>query len=628
MTPERLGPYRLGRRLGRGGMGSVYEGVNEETGEKVAVKVLIASFSDEHDFRQRFASEIETLRRLRHPHIVRLFGFGQQDDRLFYAMELVDGVSLEQELQLGRRFHWQEVIRIGHEMCDALRHAHDRGVIHRDIKPANLLLAADDSIKLSDFGIAKMFGDNQLTAVGSVIGTVEYMAPEQADARPVDARSDLYSLGGVLYALLAGRAPLSASSLPEMLRKQRDEPPEPLDQLVASVPRELVQLIHRLLEKKPERRVANARLLARQFETIGAGLARRAMELRRQAASSEPGEEKALDDFKAGAPAAGLADVDPMGLMPTRAIDPEGDSDDAPAANEVLGGPLPETLATDAFQLAPPPLPPDDEDAAPDESSGTTESVNRFTPVAEEELDRAPAVDKRDHPLFSIHTGILIAGLLTVGLTLWYLLQPPSADTLFERITARTSDGKISSIKAAKGDIKQFLDRYSEDPRCGRLLKLQREMVLDELENEFDQRMKGRTGNRRRLSKELLPIEKAYLEARNYLWLDTEQGIAKLRALVDLYGRDADPSGPTGQCLELARRRLAQLESQSQRTTEDYLELIAMKLAAADDIKDTDREAARKMYEAVVELYATKPWAADAVRRAREALRELKEQDQ
>ncbi|NLE37880.1 MAG: serine/threonine protein kinase, partial [Pirellulaceae bacterium] len=141
MIPEKLGPYRLGRRLGRGGMGAVYEGLNEETGDRAAVKVLSGQFSHEEDFRQRFASEIETLRRLRHPNIVRLFGFGQQDDQLFYAMELVDGISLEEELRQGRRFHWQEVLRIARQTCDALRHAHDRGVIHRDIKPANLLLA-------------------------------------------------------------------------------------------------------------------------------------------------------------------------------------------------------------------------------------------------------------------------------------------------------------------------------------------------------------------------------------------------------------------------------------------------------------------------------------------------------
>ncbi len=140
MQPDHLGPYRIVRPLGRGGMGAVYEGVNGETGESAAVKILAGSLAGEEGFRQRFEAEIEALRMLRHPNIVRLFGFGEQEGFLYYAMELVDGPSLEQELRNGRRFTWLETARIGIETCRALRHAHDRGIIHRDIKPANLLL--------------------------------------------------------------------------------------------------------------------------------------------------------------------------------------------------------------------------------------------------------------------------------------------------------------------------------------------------------------------------------------------------------------------------------------------------------------------------------------------------------
>ena len=269
MNPRQLGPYRLTRRLGRGGMGTVYEGVNLETGESAAVKVLAGELGHEPDFRNRFASEIETLRRLNHPNIVRLFGFGEQEDELFYAMELVDGVSLEEEIRQGRRFTWREVIQIGSQTCQALRHAHDRGVIHRDIKPANLLWTAEAVVKLSDFGIARFFGTTRMTTVGSVIGTVEYMAPEQADARPVDPRTDLYSLGGVLYALLVGQPPFVAKTLPEMLHKQRYEKPEPIDRLVAGVPEELAILIAQLLEKDPKNRVPNADVARPSFRRDG-----------------------------------------------------------------------------------------------------------------------------------------------------------------------------------------------------------------------------------------------------------------------------------------------------------------------------------------------------------------------
>ena len=140
----------------------------------------------EPDFRHRFEAEIETLRKLNHPHIVRLFGFGEQDEHLFYAMELVAGSSLEEELSRGRAFSWREVLRIGIDLARALRHAHDRGVVHRDIKPSNLLLTADEEVKLSDFGIARLFGSMRHTMAGSVLGTAEFMSPEQADGRPVE----------------------------------------------------------------------------------------------------------------------------------------------------------------------------------------------------------------------------------------------------------------------------------------------------------------------------------------------------------------------------------------------------------------------------------------------------------
>ena len=271
MQIEQLGPYKISRKLGRGGMGTVYEGVNLETGEPAAVKLLSAALAHEPDFRHRFQAEIETLRKLNHPNIVRLFGFGEQEEHLFYAMELVPGSSLEEELGRGRSFAWREVTRIGVDMARALRHAHDRGVIHRDIKPGNLLLTADGQVKLSDFGIARLFGGSQHTTAGSVLGTAEFMSPEQAEGRPVGPRSDLYSLGGVLYVLLARRPLFRGGSLPEILHKQRFEQPAPLGELAPDVPVELQQIITQLLEKDPERRIPNAAVLLRRLEAMRAG---------------------------------------------------------------------------------------------------------------------------------------------------------------------------------------------------------------------------------------------------------------------------------------------------------------------------------------------------------------------
>ena len=275
MHLEQLGPYRIGRKIGRGGMGTVYEATAIDNGEPVAIKVLSAAMALDEGFRDRFEGEIETLRTLRHPNIVRLFGHGEEHGLLFYSMELVRGTSLEEELQSGRRFDWREVTRIGVQMSRALKHAHDSGVIHRDIKPANLLITKDGEVKLSDFGISKLFGATGLTADGGVLGTAEYMAPEQAEGRTATHRSDLYSLGGVLYALVAGRPPFKAKSVPEMLQLQRFAQPDPLRRYSQDVPDELASIIAQLLEKDPEKRIPSAMILARRLEAMEHGLTAR-----------------------------------------------------------------------------------------------------------------------------------------------------------------------------------------------------------------------------------------------------------------------------------------------------------------------------------------------------------------
>ncbi|NQT14823.1 MAG: serine/threonine protein kinase, partial [Planctomycetes bacterium] len=273
MDVKRLGPYHIVGTLGQGGMGTVYRAVNEETDEPAAVKILAAAMSRQGDFRERFKAEIETLKKLHHPNIVRLYGFGEHEGLLFYAMELADGSSLERELNRGRVFTWREVAKIGVETCRALRHAHDRGIIHRDLKPANLLVKSDGQVKLSDFGIAKLFGNTGLTAAGNVLGTVEFMAPEQADARPVEPRTDLYSLGAVFFALLAGRPPFRATTPLKMLEKQRSARPELVRRYAPSAPVEFEGIIDQLLRKDPKDRIANASLLLRRLESMLHGLA-------------------------------------------------------------------------------------------------------------------------------------------------------------------------------------------------------------------------------------------------------------------------------------------------------------------------------------------------------------------
>ncbi|MEM1303860.1 MAG: serine/threonine-protein kinase, partial [Planctomycetota bacterium] len=273
--PEQLGPYRIESVLGKGGMGRVYRATHADSGDAVAIKALSPQLAMNDGFIERFRSEIESLRLLRHASIVRLLGYGQEGDTLFYAMELVDGPSLEDEVRQGRRFDWREVTDIATQLCRALKHAHDHGVIHRDIKPANILLAPSGKVKLADFGIARLFGGSQLTVAGGVIGTADYMAPEQVAGAAVTAQCDQYSLGGVMYALLAGRPPFQAKSLPEMLQLQRYADPEPVRRFAPDTPKQLEQAIAQMLHKAPEERFPNTLVLAKHLEAMRLALSRR-----------------------------------------------------------------------------------------------------------------------------------------------------------------------------------------------------------------------------------------------------------------------------------------------------------------------------------------------------------------
>ena len=263
--PERFGPFILERLLGRGGMGAVYRARHEETGQTVAVKTLLTPLESE---RERFEAEISTLKLLRHENIVKLYGFGQEDGVLYYAMEYVDAPSLATLLKRGRRFTWEEAVYIGISVCRALKHAHDRGVVHRDVKPANVLLLDDGVVKITDYGIAQYFGGSRLTGANQVVGTIEYMAPEQAKAGPLTPRADLYSLGALLYALLTGEPPYRARSLPELLRRYGEETPDSIRRARPEAPNVLDAFLRELLQISPEKRPGDARLVGRRLEGI------------------------------------------------------------------------------------------------------------------------------------------------------------------------------------------------------------------------------------------------------------------------------------------------------------------------------------------------------------------------
>ncbi len=268
MIGERLGKWVIFKELGRGGMGRVYLAQEELTGTQAALKVLAAELAVDAGFLQRFHREIETLSRLDHPGIVRFIEAGFENDRHFYAMEYVDGESLEAILLERGRLPWQEVLDIAAQLAPALRHVHDHGIVHRDIKPPNILRTPQGVVKLTDFGIAKVFASRHLTSTGGIIGTAEYLSPEQAAGKVVGKRSDLYCLGAVLYALLTGRPPFQGNTHLELLHKHRYGQFDRPQRLVMEIPIELDDLVCQLLEKDPEDRPRDCHVFGKQVEAI------------------------------------------------------------------------------------------------------------------------------------------------------------------------------------------------------------------------------------------------------------------------------------------------------------------------------------------------------------------------
>ena len=215
------GRYDVERTLGGGGMAVVYLARDLELGRPVAVKVLAENVAGDPDLRERFVREARLAGRLSHPNVVRVYDAGEEDGRPFIVMECVEGESLAETVRREGRLDPDRVAELGVQACAGLEHAHRAGLVHRDIKPANLLVTEDGTLKVADFGIAHAIGGTRVTAVGTVLGTVAYLSPEQAFGEPVTPASDLYSLGACLYELIAGQPPFGYETFAEMLTGAR-----------------------------------------------------------------------------------------------------------------------------------------------------------------------------------------------------------------------------------------------------------------------------------------------------------------------------------------------------------------------------------------------------------------------
>jgi predicted Ser/Thr protein kinase len=259
MTERRIGPFILGRQIGAGGMGIVYLATYEKNGKQVAVKVLPPALSDDEKLLKRFEREIVILKRLRHPNIVKYYGGGTHQGQRWYAMEYIDGGSLNDILRKRKRLNWEQAIQVGRQLTAALENAHNAGIIHRDLKPGNLFITKKGRIKLGDFGIARDTEATALTAAGKTVGTYAYMAPEQIHGHaPISGKTDLYATGCLLYELMVGETPFVSENPAEMLMMHLNDYPYNLHEKNVECPLALDQLVERLMQKKPEDRPFDA----------------------------------------------------------------------------------------------------------------------------------------------------------------------------------------------------------------------------------------------------------------------------------------------------------------------------------------------------------------------------------
>ena len=566
MEAQQLGPYVLGKRLGRGGMGAVYEAKHQKTGEYVAVKVLASHLADDLGLKERFEAEIQTLKPLRCPGIVQLIAYGEDEGQPYFAMELVEGQSLERLIRGGRTFSAEEVIGFSIEIARSLKVAHDHGIIHRDLKPANLLIPDDADgahagVKLADFGIAKLFGAASQTAHGSIVGTAEYMAPEQAAGKPLDARADLYTLGLVMFTMIAGKPPFRGSQLTEIITKQLRETPPRVSSFHHNIPKELDTLIDELLAKDPVKRPASALAVGRRLTAIQDTLAVRESSLENGCVDGAPSliiqsqadpaaptnhdRSSSLTEAlpKNKAPQASSSAIDLLaetkegthrgsaaeennGLdattelpkVPCESTHATGEHDRQKATpfpaesfhQPAAGTPVDRSLlpleqrptkqATGSAKNGTTP------DAADDPNSTVvdTKPSRRFVTV--EEFDRAANQKNAKHrwKRVRIDTLVTLVSVLLVVAVAYWITLPETADQLFQTITVEAQKSE-PDLRRIRSELDQFLTRFPADERVESVASLQQQLRVTILEARMRRRVLG--------SRDVPAIERDYRAA-------------------------------------------------------------------------------------------------------------------
>ena len=620
---ESLGPYQFENVLGRGGMGTVFRGVHEDSGAVHAVKVLAPQYADDEHFRRRFESEIKAMMTLEHPNIVRLISYGQDDGNLFFAMELVKGKSLYDIQRSKRKFTWPECLRIASDICKGLKHAHDRGIIHRDLKPGNLLMTENGVVKITDFGIAKKYGGSHHTG-NNILGTMDFMAPEQAKGEPVTARSDIYALGAVLFTLMAGKPPFSANSMEESFRNLTRVPVPKIGSQVANVPPEVESLLASMMEKKPEKRIRTAQATLFKIKAIAEAL-KEESEARTTHGVAPP----KLDEIEIGD--AGKSDGRTLDqsfevLLPTQKKQQDEDlprtrlrfegSKTIQADNSLTSDVEKKdaNLAQSRTKADPKPVSQPVVESHKPKAARTKKSGGRkrkgrkissagedyFTPVTPEHR-AALQIDSDSQERSNAKWPLVLLLLITVGaaaIGTWFATKNPSADELYA--TIQRSVNLPEEVVEQTGN---FMRLYQSDERYGEV----------ELLNEVGQSIKDYSSLVKRLSvraripgdSRLTEIEDQFMKIVALGESDPQKADAKMEAFINVHSKSGSLSERDLDCLKAAEGFRIKIVGAKDREIENYVRGINASIDKAEKIAPQE---ARELYASLIKLYVDDNW--------------------
>ncbi len=276
------GRYQIIEELGRGGMGRVYKTIDTKIKEKIALKLIKPEIAKDKKTIERFSNELRLARKIRHKNICQMFDLGEDRGTHFITMEFVEGQDLKKLIRQSGQLAIGTTIKIAKQVCDGLAEAHTSGVVHRDLKPSNIMIDDDGNARIMDFGIARSLEAKGITGAGVMIGTPEYMSPEQVEGKEVDQRSDVYSLGVILYEMIAGKVPFEGDTAISIAMKHKSEIPKDPKEYNAQISDDLSKLIVKCLEKAKERRYQNAGEVKAELESIEKGIPTTSQEIPRR----------------------------------------------------------------------------------------------------------------------------------------------------------------------------------------------------------------------------------------------------------------------------------------------------------------------------------------------------------